>query len=116
MTRPRQDRSRSGVSLAALLLVGGPVALIASFVLAFASDACGLGGHGTWSCSPQMQMVVFLLPVAGLGAGLVCNVVALVAASRGRRVAVWLAAAWFVPITALVLAFVLASTMGTLDH
>ena len=48
---PRSGGAGPAISIALLFVVGGPIALFASFLLAFASDACGLSGHGTACCS-----------------------------------------------------------------
>lgn len=50
------DRKRGPVvSRTLLVIIGGPIALFCSFVLAFASDACGLSGGGNWACCPTTR-------------------------------------------------------------
>lgn len=100
------------ISVVLLFLLGAPVALFASFVLAFASDACGLSGRGTFACSPTMQLVTFTLPVVGLLVGLASGAIAVVVSTRGRDAGYWILAAWLVYGIALLTAIGLASTMG----
>jgi hypothetical protein len=107
------ERTRGPVvSLRLLLIIGIPVALFCSFVLTFASDACGLSGRGNWACGDTVVTATFVLPVAGLAVGVALNAAAIAAATRRRSTGGWLFLAWTVPVAAGILGFTVAGSMA----
>ena len=53
----------------------------------------------------------YVLPVAGMAAGVALNAVAIAADTRRRSTGGWLFLAWTVPVAAMILGFTLAGSM-----
>lgn len=94
----------------ALILLGGPIAALSSFVFVMASAACAGPDKSAVICQAWGQQLVMILPLAALFAGFLLCVCGITMARSGRRPLVWTVSGWAVYVVGLVVAGTIATS------